>query len=147
MRHFGAYFLIKISEFSMSDYVNLHKTPKIFESPFGHIKYALCLNKKQFKRALKQLEIDVKPEFLDEQYGGVTHSFENTEGGFAISLVCINPKKLTDAQFMQILIHESVHVYQHIREQMCEKFPSVEFEAYSIDQICRNFTDTASEQR
>lgn len=37
-----------------------------------------------------------------------------------------------------LLLHESVHIWQKIRERMGEKKPSSEFEAYSIQSIAQD---------
>ena len=37
-----------------------------------------------------------------------------------------------------LLLHECVHVYQEMRDYMCEERPSYEFEAYSIQEIYLN---------
>jgi hypothetical protein len=45
-----------------------------------------------------------------------------------------------------LLVHEGTHVWQHVLEDMGEKNPSSEFEAYSLQAICQGlmcaFSDT-----
>ena len=103
--------------------------PTLFVSPFGHLRYALALSKKH----MKQLGVD-KNEFLSlgtpAQAG-----FFNVDKSVLVVVQIGSTKKRNAHEVNAIIVHEAVHVWQEIREMMCEKEPSSEFEAYSIQKI------------
>ena len=106
--------------------------PTLFVSPFGHLRYALALSKKH----MKQLGVS-KDEFLSLNTPAQVEFF-NVDNS-VLAVVQINNRKKTKPDWINaIIIHESVHVWQEIREMMYEKEPSSEFEAYSIQQIASN---------
>ena len=106
--------------------------PTLFVSPFGHLRYALALSKKH----MKQLGVS-KDEFLSLNTPAQVEFF-NVDNS-VLAVVQINNRKKTKPDWINaIIIHESVHVWQEIREMMYEKEPSSEFEAYSIQQIALN---------
>ena len=103
--------------------------PTLFVSPFGHLRYALALSKKH----MKQLGVS-KDEFLSLNTPAQVEFF-NVDNS-VLAVVQINNRKKQKPDWINaIIIHESVHVWQEIREMMYEKEPSSEFEAYSIQQI------------
>ena len=103
--------------------------PTLFVSPFGHLRYALALSKKH----MKQLGVS-KDEFLSLNTPAQVEFF-NVDNS-VLAVVQINNRKKTKPDWINaIIIHESVHVWQEIREMMYEKEPSSEFEAYSIQKI------------
>lgn len=55
------------------------------------------------------------------------------------AIVCLGPTKgFSMVQVHSILAHEAVHIWQEIRGHIGEKYPSHEFEAYSIQSITQN---------
>ena len=106
--------------------------PTLFVSPFGHLRYALALSKKH----MKQLGVS-KDEFLLLNTPAQVEFF-NVDNSVLAVVQIGNTKKRTAHEINAIIIHESVHVWQEIREMMYEKEPSSEFEAYSIQQIASN---------
>lgn len=113
----------------------------LLASPF----YALCLNEKQFKKALKQLELPRKdwPSFLATKQSNATcHFFEKGDGSIAC-LVCMHDYE--DREMYSVcglLVHEAVHIWQEYRKFIGEKEPSSEFEAYSIQWIAQSLIDS-----
>ena len=103
--------------------------PTLFVSPFGHLRYALALSKKH----MKQLGVS-KDEFLLLNTPAQVEFF-NVDNSVLAVVQIGNTKKRTAHEINAIIIHESVHVWQEIREMMYEKEPSSEFEAYSIQKI------------
>ena len=103
--------------------------PTLFVSPFGHLRYALALSKKH----MKQLGVS-KDEFLSLNTPAQVEFF-NVDNS-VLAVVQINNRKKQKPDWINaIIIHESVHVWQEIREMMYEKEPSSEFLAYSIQKI------------
>jgi len=106
----------------------------IIESPYC---IGLCRTEEQFKKELQRLKVP-RGDWPEWSCGGraAVHTFENKDGLCAI--VCINSdKRASDPLLMGLLVHEAVHVWQEICEELNEKNPSMEFEAYSIQAIAQ----------
>jgi len=111
------------------------------------IYYALCTSEKVFNKELKRLGIAKKdrPSFiLNEWSHASVHHFEND--GKYISLVCVDKQKneengVTPNEICGLLIHEAVHIWQEIKENIGECEPSREFEAYSIQCIAQRLIE------
>lgn len=101
----------------------------------------LCLSEKEFKRELKRLDIarEEWPMFLGSRHANATcHFFDNLKTGKRIALVCMgSTKRVTTVQVHGLLVHEAVHIWQAIRDDIGERYPSSEFEAYSIQSIAQ----------
>lgn len=104
--------------------------------------YGLCFTEKDFRDTLRAQGLD-ELEFgksgLGDK-GGATVSFYKCPKGQRLAIVCLGKgyEKLTIPQLYGILVHESVHIWQAIRDSMEENEPSMEFEAYSIQRISQN---------
>jgi len=114
----------------------------LITSPFY---IGLCQTETQFKRELKRLKI---PESecsdwitADDKDATVWH-LQELGGDKQCCLVCLRKKRDTKpAEIIGLLIHEAVHVWQSIRENIGEKEPSSEFEAYSIQSIAQRLIE------
>ena len=115
--------------------------------------YGLCRSEQEFHRELKRLEVPRNewPKFIgrdgaDSSSDGTTHFFENKHFGLA-AIVCIGSTKgRTRAQVHALLAHEAVHIWQAICDDIGEKKPSSEFEAYSIQAITQNLITAYGEK-
>ena len=92
-------------------------------SPFEHAKYTLFTSRKKMRKA------GFEPADIDAP--AATHFYDDEK------IVVLLDKKanVTDSEKVALLVHESVHVWQEIRNRMGEKEPSSEFEAYSVQSI------------
>lgn len=112
-----------------------------YVSPFGHVKYALIQNQKQLNKASK-------PKLL--KFLSISETAQCTyfdEGGKRVCLVELaDLSGRTIAEIHGVIVHEAVHVHQQIMECMGEK-PSVEFEAYSIQQIVVDLLSSYAENK
>ena len=107
-------------------------------SPY-HI--GICLSESSFERELKRLKVkrDQWPRFCNSGADASTHFLEQTGGIGLIAVVCLHPpKNKTGIQVAALLVHEAIHIWQAIREDLGEKSPSSEFEAYSIQAISQS---------
>lgn len=110
----------------------------LFISP---IYYGLCTSEKAFNKELKRLKIpkSQRGDFISNEWSDATvHYFEKDDK--EILIVCIDKKKNKEAnanpiEIVGLLVHESVHIWQKIKQHIGEDYPSVEFEAYSIQKI------------
>jgi hypothetical protein len=100
--------------------------------------YGLCLSEKDFRKELKRLDVpkDGWPRFLASDHANATaHFFESSNGALSVIVTLGGTKGKSIAQIHALLVHEAVHIWQAIRENIGEKSPSSEFEAYSIQSI------------
>ena len=102
--------------------------PQWFESPFGHIRYTLCTTKKQIKN------LGFQPTKMKSC--GVVSFYDSCDGFSAI--VFISKNNHSNLENLGLIVHESVHVWQKIKERMNEESPSKEFEAYSVQRIAQD---------
>ncbi|HEY4712759.1 MAG TPA: hypothetical protein VIH30_00730 [Aquirhabdus sp.] len=101
------------------------------------IQYGLCLSEKSFKKTMNEIglsKID-RPDFMASNTANATaHIFYEHN----IVVVCVKKNKDTTLiQMAGLIIHESVHIWQWIKEHIGEVNPSKEFEAYSIQRIAQ----------
>jgi uncharacterized protein (DUF1810 family) len=100
--------------------------------------YGLCTSKKDFKRALKRLKMNPNNfSFVAPGFNAMVHTFASE--GKQYSIVCLGKTKgYTQTQIYGLLIHETTHIWQHIKRSIGESKPSREFEAYSIQRISQS---------
>lgn len=108
----------------------------LFASP---VAFGLCTTKKQFDQAMDEIGVQASmrpPFFKGANADATAHIFQGDHGTNVI--VCISPEKRVDpVETYGLLVHEAVHIWQRIREQIGEDKPSAEFEAYSIQAIAQ----------
>jgi len=100
-------------------------------------KIALCTDEKAFKKIISKLGITPQdePVWLPEDAGGYTHFIDNGED--RVCIVCIEKQKdYEDA--IDIINHESVHIFQQHNNFIQEKNPGDETPAYGIATIASN---------
>lgn len=117
----------------------------IVESPYC---IGLCVTENQFKNEMKRLRVPMEdwPHWLMHKKGAA-HFFEQAESHDLCALVCIKqygPEKDPNV-IIGLIIHEAVHVWQHICLDLGERDPSSEFEAYSIQAISQRLIAKYSE--
>ncbi|MCX5818441.1 MAG: hypothetical protein NT047_00785 [Deltaproteobacteria bacterium] len=75
-----------------------------------------------------------------------THFFEQKASHYLCAIVYIPPAGDENPNaVIGLLVHEAVHVWQHICEELNENEPSVEFEAYSIQLLSQRLIAAYSE--
>lgn len=107
--------------------------------------YGVCRTEKDFSKALRKLKVpaEQRPPFLGKGGHATAHFFEKADGTLA-AIVCLGSTKgRTKAQVFALLLHEAVHLWQAIRENLGEKTPSSEFEAYAIQTIAQRLMESA----
>lgn len=105
--------------------------------------FGLCTSAEQFRGEMCRLGFPerVHPPFLAEGKSGRVHYFETPEGR-QCALVCLGDTEgRSGIEIAALLVHEAVHIWQLIVEDMNEKNPSREFEAYSIQAISLQLMD------
>ena len=104
------------------------------------INYCLCLSQKEYVKVLKRLNVDTATStewVVDGTAAASTHHWILDSG--KVSIVCVNLDKEAYKEdpicIAGVLVHEATHIWQEFCEDIGEKHPSREFEAYSIQWI------------
>lgn len=103
------------------------------------VRYGLCTSEADFHKALRKMKAPPKdwPPFLSTSHANATvHHFDCVDGPAAIVCMPIDRKR-NPVEIYGLLIHEAVHIWQEIRENIGEKEPSAEFEAYSVQWVAQ----------
>lgn len=114
--------------------------------------FRLCLSEKDFHRELRRLGIEKKdwPEYVTSATAGATcHTFDTPmPHPKVVCMVCLAEYAGTrdGVEIAGLLVHEAVHIWQKVREEIGERFPSSEFEAYAVQNIAQNLMESYAEQ-
>lgn len=113
--------------------INNNYVPEWYISPFQHIKYTLARN--QIHMDLLFDDMNDVDKFLSMNCAAQVDFYQDS----AYAIVQIgDTSQRTSVEIHGLLLHESVHVWQRIRQRMGEHNPSTEFEAYSIQAIAQD---------
>ncbi len=111
----------------------------------------LCQSKKEFKRELKRLKIPLSEcsPWISVGHDGKMWEFNNVPRCHGkCCIVCVRIKKgNTPLEVVGLIIHESIHVWQSIKDIIGERYPSAEFEAYAIQSIAQRLIGAYKKQR
>lgn len=105
-------------------------TPKIFFTPFEKTRYTVCSSRKYLEALCEQeglFPVDM-PETNDAtlvEYGSPDAILLYDDG-------------FDETKLVSLLVHECVHIWQNYIDYIGEKNPSIEFQAYSIQDIFTN---------
>ena len=102
-------------------------------------KYALCLSRVEYHKALKKMNVPIEEwgEFVPQGSNACTQIFEFDN--WPLFLVCLGSTKgQLAAQIYGLLVHEAVHVWQRYCERIGEHNPGLETEAYAIQRISQS---------
>ena len=97
----------------------------------------LCTTEKEYHAVMDYLKVPAHQRcpWVGKRANAATHLLENQDHGL-VAVVClgdVSRRSLVDVA--ALLVHEAVHVWQAFCEDIGEKSPSDEFEAYSIQSI------------
>ena len=96
---------------------------------------ALCLSQEEFDAALKYLNVKHAAPYVNEGADATAHHLTNGKGE-AVTLVCISDfKDRNPVEVAGMLVHEAVHVWQNYCQDIGEREPGKEQEAYAIQNI------------
>lgn len=107
--------------------------PQWYTSPFQHVKYSLVRNQDQF-----DLMFDDVTETDTFMHMGCAAQVDYYQDGRYAVVQLGDTSERNIIEVYGLILHESVHIWQKIRELMGEKSPSTEFEAYSIQKIAQD---------
>lgn len=113
----------------------------LIQSPYS---YGVCLDEEDYHETLRKLELPEKlwAPFVNPGKDATVHYWTHHDGR-NVALVCIkDAHKHKPGPVVGILVHEAVHIWQAIKEDMGETNPSKEFEAYSIQWIVQELIES-----
>lgn len=105
--------------------------PEWISTPFEHMRYTLVRNQDQLDTLFDTVKAPF--EFLK---GGVDACVTFTEDCAIVQIKYCNWWDLN--QIHGLLLHESVHIWQELKDKMGEENSGIEFEAYSIQKIAQD---------
>lgn len=111
---------------------------KYHVSAFKFITYCLVTNKKQLRQVCKEKGIP-KHEITIRDTGARVNFVYFEVGTMAI--VQLPDSDHTLSEKLGLLAHECVHIKQQVMDEIGEKFPSDEFEAYFVQDLVTNLTE------
>jgi hypothetical protein len=105
----------------------------------------LCLNEKQYLRAVKHLKCPSHNKWLEEYHAACVHTLESEGKTCCVACLRIDPSR-TPLEVVGSLAHESVHVWQAYLDQIGERRAGAEIEAYGIQNILSVLLDSYVKQ-
>lgn len=98
---------------------------------------ALCRTPAEWLKVAKSLKLEYPTAFLSEGAGAETKII--TYKGALVCVICIGSTKgHTKHEINALLVHEATHVWQQFCNDIGEKNPGAEQEAYAIQRISQN---------
>jgi len=90
-------------------------------------------DEKEFRRFLKDFNIEDDSSFVKFEYGGVCHSYTCKEGLMVIITLRL-PGNARSAETAGVVVHEVTHAMQELWDYVGETSPGQEAEAYTMQQ-------------
>lgn len=105
----------------------------------------LVLNEEDFHAALDELPApkEGRPLWISDGAGACMHALRGEE----IACIVVLQDSENTASAIGLLVHEAVHVFQAWCEDVGEKEPSSEFQAYAIQSITERLIASFNEQQ
>jgi len=98
---------------------------------------ALCLSDTEFEEAVLHMEAPSCPRWVNKGAIATTHTFDHETKGL-VCVVCMDGFQGRDPiEVAGLLIHEAVHVWQNYCDDIGERCPGMEQEAYGIQAIAQ----------
>ena len=95
----------------------------------------LCTTEAEFLKELKRTKSPAHwPKWIEDDALATTHYIVTGKGNRA-TLVCMTDKKMDGIPAASLLVHEAVHVVQEYFRHIGEEQPSIEMQAYAIQEV------------
>lgn len=120
-------------------YDKLDKYVRWCDSGWFPFNYGMVKNRKDFKKCLDAIGVKKHPVTDGEMdgQGVVAHVNQFRDHNDNLLLLVLVEPGFED-RIRDVLVHEAVHIWQAMCEEIREESPSEEFEAYSIQAITRS---------
>lgn len=100
------------------------------------VHFGFCPDEAAWRREMKRLNVTDEPYPTSDARVTV---FERSKDNRQCVIVTVaNSRERPKLEVVGLLVHEAAHVWQHVREFMGEKSPSIEFEAYAMQAISQS---------
>ena len=97
----------------------------------------LCLAQEEFDAILKRLKVKYATPYVSSGADATAHHLTNYKGE-AVAIVCLSGfEERSPVEVAGMLVHEAVHVWQNYCQDIGEKEPGREQEAYAIQTIAQ----------
>lgn len=97
----------------------------------------LCLTEGEFDKVLKRLKAPSRPSWVSPGANATVHHFYHLQNGLCVA-VCMDGWQGRDPiEVAGLLIHEAVHIWQAYCDDINERQPGAEQEAYAIQSIAQ----------
>lgn len=109
----------------------------------------LVLSEKDYHRAMDRFKVPRHsrgPWIASGSSDATTHFIQIPERGLGCIVALRTRDGLSGTQIAALLVHEAVHIFQEWCAVYGEKYPSSEFQAYSIQAISQELMDSYAEQ-
>ena len=95
----------------------------------------LCTTEAEFLKELKRTKSPAPwPKWIEDDAFATTHYIVTGKGNRA-TIVCMTDKKMDGIPAASLLVHEAVHVVQEFFRHIGEDQPSIEMQAYAIQEV------------
>ena len=95
----------------------------------------LCTTEAEFLKELKRTKSPAPwPKWIEDDAFATTHYIVTGKGNRA-TIVCMTDKKMDGIPAASLLVHEAVHVVQEYFRHIGEDQPSIEMQAYAIQEV------------
>jgi len=95
----------------------------------------LCTTEAEFVKELKRTKVASPwPKWIEDDALATTHYIVTGKGNRA-TIVCMTDKKMDGIPAASLLVHEAVHVVQEYFRYIGEESPSIEIQAYAIQEV------------
>lgn len=101
--------------------------------------YGFCPNEKAWNYEMKRLGIKPLPPYPTSD--AAVHHFENAGEHRACVIVTMTAEAKTGTEKVGMLVHEAMHVWRAMKEEIGETHPSSEFEAYSMQCVTQSLIE------
>lgn len=98
--------------------------------------YTLATSPAILKKEMKRFKVN--QEIGINNGKSATTNIMKNDNGEVVAIVCLYDHSVDILMIYALLVHEAVHIWQEIKENIGEREPSHEFEAYSIQKISQN---------
>lgn len=98
----------------------------------------LCLSEDEYLHVIRRLKVKTtEPWVMNDQSQATVHYITDNDGDLTC-VVCLRDwQKYSGLEIAGVLVHEAVHVWQEYCDNIGEKHPGREQEAYAIQSIAQ----------
>lgn len=108
---------------------------------YSHLYIGLCLSEEHYLAEMKRLKVDDPWPWPGDNTATTIH-YAQHDKVHECCIVCVNGvEKHHDTEVCGLLVHEAVHVWQKILDNIKETCPGREIEAYGIQSIAQGLIE------